>query len=845
MEESTPSSSVSLSCLPADCQKFLDMFSGIDGVTFRCIPELPTLCTGTPKVYPIVLSPYKYNEEEQNKLLLKANEAGFSAFYFPQKTKDSETCKESDILAYRALVLDLDGNPLEPALNFRIKPSAVIETSPKRYQCVYVFEKELAAERELTSKQFKVLSEKLAIRLGGDRAVCDAAHIFRLPGLKHWKSGKSVISKLISMGSKVAYKDLADSLLGAYSGNYDGSYPLHNPPAVRGSANAAQEVPLAAVLAGNVTVKEGERHDVLKRLCVKLAHEGRAKENIIENVDTLIKNTFSMPVDFLEGGKDYTEKLRLVDAALGYRKEEVAKTEAVLKEAKHKEIEAEVVSGFKLDTSAGAMSLSKYSAEAIFERILQRHFDKFIRVGNNVLVVFNPRNCMWTIQNQSNFGLLRELVQQELLVMFKEADFILAKGTTKGALDKHKLEAAIAAYQTARYVKSICTDIMIHSTKYKQVENFNCFEPNPHLFYCANGVLDLRTGEFRQPKPSDMLMHQSEVVYSPTATCEKWIKNLHQVLADDESTEYTPETEDKIRGFRSVWSYSLGRHTTERCIFLYKGGGINGKSCLFYALKKLLGSYGTTLGPDKLSLGDHKTEKPLERLGYILEGKRIAIVDDLTVGGKWNDGLVKNLTADTIRIRGLYQEESEMPNVTKLHIGLNGKCPTPQGDDVSLVRRLFFIPFSRQFEKDAALELSIQKDIDSELPGILNWLLADYQSRHKTGEGVYRPVAGIAEWEEYQQDSYPINKVINAMYEKAPRHEDKYLVQNTVLTDEIQAYCNSESYRVLNVKPVDFDITFKSVANAFSRLLFKGKLAHPEASVRTSVKHWYVKRKLV
>ena len=45
------------------------------------------------------------------------------------------------------------------------------------------------------------------------------------------------------------------------------------------------------------------------------------------------------------------------------------------------------------------------------------------------------------------------------------------------------------------------------------------FEPNPYLLAVKNGVIDLRTGEFREFREEDLLLEKIDVVYDPSARC--------------------------------------------------------------------------------------------------------------------------------------------------------------------------------------------------------------------------------------------------------------------------------------------------------------------------------------
>lgn len=55
------------------------------------------------------------------------------------------------------------------------------------------------------------------------------------------------------------------------------------------------------------------------------------------------------------------------------------------------------------------------------------------------------------------------------------------------------------------------------------------FDPNPYLLGVKNGVVDLRTGEFREYRPEDLITYQIDVTYDPAARCPKYLKFLEEI----------------------------------------------------------------------------------------------------------------------------------------------------------------------------------------------------------------------------------------------------------------------------------------------------------------------------
>ena len=87
--------------------------------------------------------------------------------------------KKENLVAAHVLVLDLDGSPLPKV--WQVPPHWVHETSPGRYQCFFII------ERSTNIAAVEDASRRLAAYYSGDLTVCDATHVFRVPGFYHQK----------------------------------------------------------------------------------------------------------------------------------------------------------------------------------------------------------------------------------------------------------------------------------------------------------------------------------------------------------------------------------------------------------------------------------------------------------------------------------------------------------------------------------------------------------------------------------------------------------------------------------------------------------------------------------
>lgn len=245
---------------------------------------------------------------------------------------------------------------------------------------------------------------------------------------------------------------------------------------------------------------------------------------------------------------------------------------------------------------------------------------------------------------------------------------------------------------------------------------------------CANGIVDLKTGELRPSDPKALHTKLCPVDYDPAATAPTWLSFLSDVLnSDDELTQWLQ---------RGV-GYSLTGVTDEQCLFFLHGSGANGKSTFTQTLQSLMGEYSLSAAPDLL----------VEQRGMThptgvadLLGRRFVVSQEIDDGKRLAETLVKQLTgSDRVRARRMHQDFFEFEMTGKLWLAANHK-PEIRGTDYAIWRRIKLVPFTVTIppeKRDAALPNKLL----AELPGILAWAVAGCVSWVNEGLGVCDAVA--------------------------------------------------------------------------------------------------------
>lgn len=242
------------------------------------------------------------------------------------------------------------------------------------------------------------------------------------------------------------------------------------------------------------------------------------------------------------------------------------------------------------------------------------------------------------------------------------------------------------------------------------VANRDSFDRDRWLLNVGNGTIDLRDGELRPHRQSDMLTMLAPVDYEPTAKAPRWEAFLERALPDVQVRTWV----------QRYLGYALTGDVREQCLAFFMGGGANGKSVLLDVVLGIMGDYGLRGAPD-LVLARYGDAHPTELAD--LEGRRLVVCSEIEQGRQWAESVIKRITGDTtITARRMKQDFFTFQATHKLVIAANTK-PSVRGTDHGIWRRMRLIPWLVQIpehEQDRELPHRL---LATEAPGILAWLV--------------------------------------------------------------------------------------------------------------------------
>jgi len=259
-------------------------------------------------------------------------------------------------------------------------------------------------------------------------------------------------------------------------------------------------------------------------------------------------------------------------------------------------------------------------------------------------------------------------------------------------------------------------------------KNTSDFDRHPFLFTVGNGTLNLKSGKLQDPNPKDMITRASTVPYDPDSTCPLWEKVVGEVFEDDRD----------LTGFvKRVFGYGMTGDIREQCIFLFYGGGSNGKSTVVETIAEVMGGHASTT-PFSTFLIHKYPGAPRDDLAALC-GARLVRSAEGAHGAALDESVIKLLSGgEQVACRHLFGRWFSYVPEYKVILVSNHQ-PEIKGTDDAIWRRLVVIPFNRQFT-EAERDKGLRDRLRSEYPGILNWLLAGCREWLADGLGSCRAV---------------------------------------------------------------------------------------------------------
>ena len=236
-------------------------------------------------------------------------------------------------------------------------------------------------------------------------------------------------------------------------------------------------------------------------------------------------------------------------------------------------------------------------------------------------------------------------------------------------------------------------------------------DADPWLLNTKTGTIDLRTGQLREHSPADLITKMAPVDYAgPEVPAPMWEQFIVRISDGNAAL---------INYLQKLTGMFLTGDVSVQELFIFHGGGANGKSVFLDTTCAVMGDYACEAANSLLTTG--RSEHPTELAD--LHGRRLVIASETEEDARLRIQVVKQLTGNKrIKARKMRQDFVEFDRTHKLVLVTNSK-PIVTEATHAIWRRLRLVPFGvtiPRAEWDTGLT---DKLVSREGPGILAWMV--------------------------------------------------------------------------------------------------------------------------
>jgi P4 family phage/plasmid primase-like protien len=628
---------------------------------------------------------------------------------------DDEGYANKNILKTWGIALDFDNGLPDVLKNEIVKPSLTIETSPGRYQCVWILKQECSKE------DYGRVVRCMAYRLGADMAHAKVSQLLRLPGFVHRRHG--TVSRL--MESTTRTFDLA-------------------------FLEAAFDVWLVARTLQRDVPAFNHRLEIDKAT--------NSLEEVLEDVKSALPHLKPYADDYMPWVSTMMAFLPLGDAGKALAQEfsmYSAKYKAEEFEQKWRSIQgcAGQVStifaraqqnGWK---NPGFRSRNKEKAlQVLTERDLSRLIAAELDGMFTALDTSTPNKQMYEVfaWESTRFVPVGSIAFRKAVEQAGEK--VLNRLIQQGTIEKRTATELKHKLGTTRTLREFCdtaAEELVKGGASRLVRGF------PYLGV-ANGVLNLISRELVPSRYQPITHRYAQVMHEQNEDSELFRSTLREIFEDDESM---------IGYFKRLCGYILLGNPKEQIFPILIGDGSNGKSVLSGVLQNILTSYATKLPTKAIMVQSTVNDGSSPSLAQ-LEDRRLAIVSEPNSKHTIDAGLIKELTGDrSFNSRGLYASNKDI-QIEFVLMMLTNKLPVVNSDDAAFWRRIHIVPFNRKF-METEMDRDLGEKLNRQASGVLNIFLDGVQDYLLNG--LMKPEKVMSATREKREDADPVDSFLKEM----------------------------------------------------------------------------------
>jgi len=328
---------------------------------------------------------------------------------------------------------------------------------------------------------------------------------------------------------------------------------------------------------------------------------------------------------------------------------------------------------------------------------------------------------------------------------------------------REKLNQRVTALRSTRRRKNCLS--MAHTCKDPLAIRGDEIDRKPLLLACANGVVDLETGEMAPGRPEDYLLKASPVEWQGIdAPCPVFKQALQDILS---------ENKPLYRFLQRAFGYAMLGEVRQSVIMVLAGQGRNGKSLIVNTISDVMGPLAGAIRAEML-LDQGRVANSAGPTPDImaLRGLRMAFASESDQGSRFSPSRVKWLTGnDRLTGRNPHDKHETQFSPTHTLFLLTNNEPQAPPDDFAFWERVFLVPFDVSFvdrepraDNERRSDPQLPAKLRAEWPGILAWLVRG--CIHYQREGLAPPLIVREATKEYRSDLDSVSDFIEVCLEE-------------------------------------------------------------------------------
>ncbi len=347
-------------------------------------------------------------------------------------------------------------------------------------------------------------------------------------------------------------------------------------------------------------------------------------------------------------------------------------------------------------------------------------------------------------------------------------------------------------------IKLNCLELEFYNSNFDKI-----LDQDKDLLGFENGVLDLKTMEFRDGTSSDYISMTTGYDFNKISQNDdeyiELMNLIYKIIPDYQTREYT------LKSLASC----LDGHNREENFYIWSGksaSGANGKSTILDLLLGTLGDYAC-ISPVSLITGKRESSNSANSALASIRNKRCVVMQEPSATDQIKVDTMKSLTGnDRISTRENYGNQIEFKPCAKFIMACN-KIPSVSDVDGGTIRRLKIIEFLSRFvdnpDPNNPYEFMIDRELKQRLENykcaFMN-ILINYYEKYKL-EGLNPPESVMSVIRKYERD----NNII------------KDFVTEKIVKGNSKDYITKEELKELFVK----DATIKSYFGKFNNFIIQ------------------------